>query len=286
MSLAVLRHYLSALAIAAAVAAGCVAAAAPYALIAALGYTLLIAPPQEAPPPPRTTPAPAPDVTFIDRFTGIDTERWRIADGWDNGAWVENDLRREALRITPEGLTISLAPNPPGAGKPYSSGELQSQETYRYGYFEARMRLPRGEGLVVGLFTFVRPEGNSTWEEIDIEFLGRRTDVMEATYHVHGRSVKETIALGFDASEDFHSYGFEWTADAIRWYVDGRMVHEARDERVARMTRAQRLYLNLWNSAGLHEWVGRIDPREAPWVLTISCVAHARAYHGAPLCAE
>ena len=33
-------------------------------------------------------------------------------------------------------------------------------------------------------------------------------------------------AFGFDASQTFHNYAFEWLADKIRWYVDGKLVSE------------------------------------------------------------
>jgi beta-glucanase (GH16 family) len=225
-------------------------------------------------------------VVFIERFRTFNRSRWVFSDGWDNGGWMENDWQAEQLSLTHEGLAITLARNSANAAKLFSSGELQSHQAFQHGYFEARMRVPRGDGLVTGLFTYTRPSGTSTWEEIDIEILGRNTRVMELTYHIHGRSRKTEIELGFDAADDFHTYGFEWTADAIRWYLDNRLVHEVSGAGVREMRRSQRLYLQLWNSAQLHQWVGYINPEEAPWVLTVSCVAQAQAYRGASLCAE
>lgn len=35
--------------------------------------------------------------------------------------------------------------------------------------------------------------------------------------------------LGFDASQGFHTYGFDWQADSITWYVDGEPVYKATD---------------------------------------------------------
>jgi len=224
-------------------------------------------------------------VNFIDRFRWLDDQRWVFADGWDNGIYASNDLRRDRLQLTPDGLSMVLSVNPrPDAPKPFSSGELQSRETFLYGYFETRMRVPRGEGLVVGFFTYTRPEGRSSWEEIDIEILGRNTRVMEVTHHLHGRSRQTPIDLGFDAADDFHTYAFEWTPDAIRFYVDNRLVHELRGARVENMRRPQRLYLTLFSSIELYRWVGHIDPRQAPWVLAVSCIAQAREYRGVSLC--
>ena len=225
-------------------------------------------------------------VAFIERFRSLDSNRWVFSDGWDNGGFMENDWRSDALSVTREGLAITLDWNRSGGHKIFSSGELQSRQEFQYGYFEARMRVPRGEGLVTGLFTYTQPSGRSTWEEIDIEILGRNTRVMEVTYHIHGRSRQTGIDLGFDAADGFHTYGFEWTEDTLRWYVDNRMVHEVRGARVQDMQRSQRFYLQLWNTAELYRWAGHINPAEAPWVLTVSCMAQARAYRGASLCAE
>lgn len=226
------------------------------------------------------------NVTFIDRFNRLNTARWEVSDGWSNGAWTENEWRSQQVAITPEGMTITLEPNPPGSEKAYRSGEIASREHFLYGYYEARMRLPRGQGLVVGFFTYTRPAGRSTWHEIDMEFIGRDTRWLELAHHVEGRARNKTIVLPFDAADDFHTYAFEWRPDVLRWYVDNRLVHEARGPEVERLTRRQRFYLNVWNSRQLYRWVGQIDPREAPHVLTVSCIARAPEYRGASLCAQ
>lgn len=223
-------------------------------------------------------------VAFIERFRTLDDNRWVFSDGWNNGGFMENDWRRSALSRGPEGLAITMDWNEQGAAKLFSSGELQSRESFQYGYFEARMKVPKGEGIVTGLFTYTQPQGRSTWEEIDIEILGRDTRTMEVTYHVHGRSRQTGIDLGFDASEAFHTYAFEWTEDALRWYVDNRLVHEVRGARVADLRRSQRFYIQLWSTAELYRWAGHINPEEAPWVLNVACVAQAREYRGASLC--
>jgi beta-glucanase (GH16 family) len=235
---------------------------------------------------PKMLFAPLPEsVTFLERFQTLDDSRWVFSDGWNNGTWMENDWRRDALSLSPTGLIITMRPNRPGPDRrPYMSGELQSHDSYLYGYFETSMRVPRGEGVVTGFFTYARPGQASTWEEIDIEFLGRRPRAMAVTYHVHGFSHQDMIDLGFDASQAFHTYGFEWTPDAVRWYVDNRLVHEVRDTRVQRLRRPQRLYLSLWSSTELYRWVGDLDPAEAPWTLGVSCIAQASRYDGVSLC--
>lgn len=263
------------------------AAAAPIAMLIVTAYSFLTSTSKVYEDKALFAPLPE-SLVFIDRFRTLDESRWVISDGWHNGDYMDSDWRREAVSLTPNGLAITMRRNPPELGreKPYMSGELQSRESFQYGYFEASMRLPRGDGVLAAFFTYTRPDGTSTWEEIDIEFAGSRPRLMEATYHVHGRSEGEKLNLGFDPTQAFNTYGFEWTPDALRWYVNNRLVHEYRDAAIARMRRPQRLYLSMATPGGLSAWLGELDRSMEPWTLEVSCVAHARQYDGVSLCAR
>src|SRR5262245_38057040 len=98
--------------------------------------------------------APIPH-SFVDTLAFLDESRWRVADGWTNGDWTANDWRRSQVRRTHSGIEITLARSH-GGDKRFSSGELQSEDVYRYGYFETRLQAPRGSGLVTGFFTYTR----------------------------------------------------------------------------------------------------------------------------------
>ncbi|MBC7768360.1 MAG: family 16 glycosylhydrolase [Phycisphaerales bacterium] len=239
-------------------------------------FALAICPPAHAQQQP---------LAFEERFTAIDESRWRVADGWSNGEWTANDWRRSQVRVVPQGLDMLLSSSRRGE-KRYSSGELQSEQLYRYGYFETRMQVPRGSGLVTGFFTYTRPAGENTWDEIDIEILGRDTRSIQFTYFRRGRQHITTLPLPFDAADEQHTYGFEWTPRAIRWYVDGRLFHEEAGENGPLPQTAQRLYLHLWNSETLTDWLGPILPWQGPWRVTVSCIAYAPSYSGASLCAD
>lgn len=228
----------------------------------------------------QDTPSAA---AFADNFAVLDESRWRISDGWSNGDWTANDWRRSQVRRTSSGIDITLA-RTRGGDKRFSSGELQSEDVYRYGYFEVRMRVPRGSGLVTGFFTYVRPGGENTWDEIDVEILGRNTRAIQLTYFRHGRRHITTLQLPFDAASGQHTYAFEWMPNYIRWYADGRMIHEETGENGPLPQATQRLYLHLWNSETLTDWLGPILPWEGPWRLSVSCIAHAQHYEGRSLC--
>lgn len=257
-------------------------------------------PPPPAPVPepvkpegPAAAPAPAagprlPQMgeAFVDRFDGgeIDEGRWFIADGWSNGDWMDNDWRRSQLSLDPTGLTMTMARGPEDSSKPLASGEIHSNPFYRYGYFEVRMRVPRDPGIVAGFFTYAVQEGATRPNEIDIEILGRNTRVLEATIHENGKSTHKAVRLPFDAADDFHTYAFDWQPNAVRWYADGKLIHEEKGPAAARLVRPQQINIDLWASTQLKDWLGPLNVAKAPWKLEIACVAYAPGRSDEPLC--
>lgn len=224
---------------------------------------------------------------FVQRFS---SERglsdWHVASRGSNGWWSENDWRADHVRQSDHGLALVLDRSGGGASG-VSSGEISHLDKFQYGYFETQMRTARGEGLVSGFFTFAR-EGSDekTWNEIDIEILGKSTDRAELTVHAEGRKTHKTVLLGFDSAKGFHTYGFDWTPDAVRWYIDGVMVHEATGPVVERLKREQSLHLNLVGTRNLEGWAGRLDIDGGPYAMDIACVGFAPSYDGKPLCAS
>ncbi|MBL8538218.1 MAG: family 16 glycosylhydrolase [Hyphomonadaceae bacterium] len=224
---------------------------------------------------------------FVERFqTPLIDPRWIVSDGWHSGEWFSSEWRRDQVGLGPQGLVISLDRNAGDGEKPYVSGEISTSEEYLYGYFEARLRMPRGRGLVSAFFTFTRPEGVESWNEIDMELTGYDPRRIELVYHVAGQATLQVEELPFDASEDFHTYAFEWRRNAIRWYIDNELVHVSRRGRVAELTRPQRMFSSLWNSERMPRWLGVIDPSEAPWKMHVACMAYAPRYEGRSLCVD
>jgi len=281
-----LRSMASSIAIALAMVGGVATMLAPAGLILAVAASVAV---RVLTSPAVTQPGQAgealPDyVNFIERFHSIDEQRWVVSDGWDNGYWNWSDWRRSALHTSPDGLSIIMGPNPPDAAKPYAGGELQSDEHFQYGYYEVRMRVPRGDGIVVGFFTYTLPGDRDTQQEIDIEFVGSRTNQIEFGYHLGRHSQAERVHLPFNATEDFHTYAFEWTPNGVRWYVDNNLAIEMNDEHTRALSSPERLYLSL-SASRIAVWTGELDRSLAPWRLDVTCLAQAREYRGVSLCA-
>ena len=241
--------------------------------------------PEAAPAPSAGPKLPQMGEAFVDRFDGDQLDsRWYVSDGWSNGDWMDNDWRASQITLGEHGATMTMEHGPEGHPKPLASAEMKVHQDFRYGYFEIRMRVPRGPGIVTGVFTYAGQDGKVRPHEIDIEILGRHTNMLEATIHENGKPTHKRIRLPFDAADGFHTYGFDWQPDAIRWYADGKMIHEERGPVVARMTRPQQFIIDLWATKALKEWVGPLNMANAPWKLDIACTAYNPTYTGKPIC--
>lgn len=265
------------------------------------GSAVTVLPPSVLPAPetdPDAVPAPAPagatgsapgdpapiNAPFLDTFDRIDiSDRWFVSDGWANGRWMSNDWRKETVEAGKGRMTLNLKPGPKGSGYELMGGEVRTHDFRRYGYFEVKMRVPKGAGTVAGVFTYADRAKGVKPNEIDIEILGKNPRAAELTIHENGRSTSKIVTLPFDASESFHTYAFDWQPGYVRWYVDGVLAHEETGAPARNLVRPQQLILNVWGSRELKAWVGQLDVKQGPWKLEFSCAAYATTYTG-PLC--
>ena len=102
---------------------------------------------------------------------------------------------------------------------------------------------------------------------------------VEGTKYDYGyRGTPVLIELGFDASEDFHRYSIEWCESCIRWFVDGRLVHERVNWEPTPIPHLpMQFHLNLWASRS-RELTGRLAKKQLPTQSRIRCVGW-RAWH-------
>lgn len=99
------------------------------------------------------------------------------------------------------------------------SGSIPPGFTFTYGYAEAMVKVPAGQGLWPAFWML--PVNYQTRPEIDImEILGHEPDVYHMNYHYIGGDSGRTWS-GPDFSAGWHVLGLEWRSDAIIWYVDG-----------------------------------------------------------------
>lgn len=102
----------------------------------------------------------------------------------------------------------------------------------KYGRFEARLKVPKGQGFLPAFWMMPTQEDlYGQWSkcgEIDImEVLGSETNKAYATIHYgepHTEQQGYKKSTGLDYSESFHIYACEWEPGEIRFYIDNTLV--------------------------------------------------------------
>ncbi len=176
-----------------------------------------------------------------DQFEGNSLNR----DDWNvelhDPGWVNNEL--QSYVDSPENIYIedgSLVLKPvkkenEDGNVSYTSGRVntQNKHDFKYGLFEARVKVPEGQGFLPAFWMMPTDENlYGQWPrcgEIDImEVLGNNTDTSYGTIHYgnpHSESQGSYTLDEGSFSEEYHVFDVEWEPGKISWYVDGKLIH-------------------------------------------------------------
>lgn len=122
----------------------------------------------------------------------------------------------------------------------YTSGRIstQNKETFTYGLFECRAKVPEGAGYLPAFWLMSNDENiYGQWPrcgEIDcMEVLGTMTDTVYGTIHFGNPKAEQqgtySLADGESFADDYHTYTCEWKPGEIIWYVDGIEYYKTSD---------------------------------------------------------
>ena len=98
---------------------------------------------------------------------------------------------------------------------------IKSTSTYQYGYFGGRLKALHKNGVVQTISV-----GSILDDEIEITILGKDTEKIQFNYYEDGVRHEYTHELGFDASLQYHDYGFKWTNSKIVFFIDNLSEYE------------------------------------------------------------
>lgn len=116
-------------------------------------------------------------------------------------------------------------------GSRIESIRMNTNEGWQYGYFEARLKLPKGKGTWPAFW--MMPKNYTIWPgdgEIDImEEVGYDPNRILSTIHCNkynnsGTSIESGSKFVSTAQTDYHIYACEWTASYMRFFVDGETI--------------------------------------------------------------
>ncbi len=195
-------------------------------------------------------------LSISDEFNGtqIDENKWYLThpfwDGRQPSAFHKENVKLEDGKLVisatyEDELTQTMKDANEALGKDeyhtYATGALVSKDKTGYGYYEIKARTaPIG---VSSAFWFRDP--NEALREVDVfEQVGRAEDgytlkndgttIHVNTHRFDGDKDMETAYIyngEVDFTEEYHIYGLEWGPDYLRFYLDGKLLHEiANDE--------------------------------------------------------
>ncbi len=197
-----------------------------------------------------------------------DADGMRVSNGYRNNPPFNCLWSYDALSYEGGCLSMSVRKKEDG----FLGSEIRTREYYSYGYYSVCMKAAKASGVISSFFTYT----NRPWDEIDIEFLGKDTTKVQFNYFRKGVGGREYVyKLGFDASEDFHEYGFDWRKDSITWYVDGKAVYRATKNIPVTDTQ---IMANVWNGVGssFDAWCGRLDEDALPATAQYKWIAYSK----------
>ncbi len=260
-------------------------------LLAVLGFITIACPVQPAAPFAATLAS----AIWSEEFESLDLTRWEVqlytfpANGCnmlESHATVAGS--RLVLRV--DRNTEARLP------KAFNGGEVGSAKFFNYGLFVVRMKAARARGGVSAFFLMNQWQPKD-WEhrEIDIEFIGNNPRAVQLTTHDFqngGRNWKHassTLALGFDATADFHEYAILWAKDRVDWFVDRRAIcHETRYVPPEPLQMRMNVYMGDVREPGVAQWLGAVDVATLPaaaeyeWIRYFPLDALPTEYAGKP----
>jgi beta-glucanase (GH16 family) len=179
-------------------------------------------------------------LVWSDEFEGPanqkpDASKWVFETG-GNG-WGNNELEYYTSNATNasldgNGSLVITARSETYQNRNYTSARLKTQGKFEhtYGRFEARIQIPKGQGLWPAFWMLGNDIGTAGWPtcgEVDImENVGKEPSTVHGTIHGPGYSGGNGLGAPYQLpgknpfADDFHVYAVEWKSDSIKWFVD------------------------------------------------------------------
>jgi beta-glucanase (GH16 family) len=191
----------------------------------------------------RTLAVAAPSYTFADEFTGAagtrPTGKWSYqtgGGGWGNGEVQQYTDRAANAQLDGAGNLAITARHETFTGsdgitRNYTSARLYSTNTVKFGYVEARLKMPQGgQGLWPAFWMLGSDIWTKGWPicgELDVVEAINKLPTAYGT--AHGPDYAKSSAYKYGGASSpagglantWHTYALSSTSTSITWYLDG-----------------------------------------------------------------
>ncbi|KKF97121.1 putative glycosidase crf1 [Ceratocystis platani] len=183
------------------------------------------------------------------------THEWNFTSQPDTSIWKQ---KVNGVTFDPKlGAKFTVA-------KQGDAPTLMSNFYFFWGRTEMMLRCASGTGIISSMMWL-----SDNLDEVDFEFLGTKPN--QAASNFFGKGIENfanggTHDVAFDNQADFHNYTVDWTADYIKWYIDGALIrtlspNEANSSYTFPQT-PMRFYIGIWAGGdprlpqGTRDWAG------------------------------
>jgi parallel beta-helix repeat protein len=194
-------------------------------------------------PTPTATPTPVPGSGYLlkDDFNSLGSDLWGISAYKPTSSFIDTTFLTANVAFSDGKLVIKSNVDA------HTGGELKSKGLFSPGTrYRASMKVDQTPGTYIAFFHYMWPGGNGgeKHNEIDIELIksGTTTSAMLTTWYDGARNYY-IYKLPFDPSAAYHVYGYDWYADHVDFYIDGKLVWTSRSKIP---TQPMYLYFNSW----------------------------------------
>lgn len=228
------------------------------------------------------------ELVWSDEFNGnsLDTNTWNYEIGTGSWGWGNNEQQYYTDRnIKVSNGTMKITAKREGyGGMKYTSSRIttKNKKNFKYGKIEARIKMPKFKGVWPAFWMLGANQDSVGWPkcgEIDIMEAINDENLVYGTLHWFNDPGNNNADSGSSVAvanrTEYHVYGVEWTADKLRWYVDGK-VYRTMDVSNDSFSEVRKEYFVIFNMAIGGQWPGYdIDETAFPATMEVDWV---RAY--------
>ena len=228
------------------------------------------------------------ELVWSDEFNGnyLDTNTWNYEIGTGSWGWGNNEQQYYTdrnIKVSNGTMKITAKREDYG-GMKYTSSRIttKNKKNFKYGKIEARIKMPKFKGVWPAFWMLGANQDSVGWPkcgEIDIMEAINDENLVYGTLHWFNDPGNNNADSGSSVAvadrTEYHVYGVEWTADKLRWYVDGK-VYRTMDVSNDSFSEVRKEYFVIFNMAIGGQWPGyNIDETAFPATMEVDWV---RAY--------
>lgn len=228
------------------------------------------------------------ELVWSDEFNGnyLDTNTWNYEIGTGSWGWGNNEQQYYTdrnIKVSNGTMKITAKREDYG-GMKYTSSRIttKNKKNFKYGKIEARIKMPKFKGVWPAFWMLGANQDSVGWPkcgEIDIMEAINDENLVYGTLHWFNDPGNNNADSGSSVAvadrTEYHVYGVEWTADKLRWYVDGK-VYRTMDVSNDSFSEVRKEYFVIFNMAIGGQWPGyNIDETAFPSTMEVDWV---RAY--------